>query len=161
MISPVPGTSPLDIDAAASGPFGETSALRALAYLQVATADALAGFEKMVEKAEPEFRPIAIKFRDLHASQLRELISLVVKAGGEADADGSFMATVNKMVIATRALFDEIDDDVMDSVRNGEEHVLSAFDGAIADPVDEATDARVQHLRGDLVALLSATSHID
>ena len=38
------------------------------------------------------------------------------------------MGTINETVVGLRAVFDEIDADVLSSIRNGEDHVLDAFD---------------------------------
>jgi hypothetical protein len=47
------------------------AALDAVEKLHGRTLDALAGFETMVEKAEPEFRPVAERFRALHEAHAK------------------------------------------------------------------------------------------
>lgn len=135
-------------------------ALKALTDLHTATLDALAGFETMVEKAEPEFRPVALQFRDLHANHAMELAELITHAGGAVDRDGSLMGTINKVVVSARAFFDEIDADVMQQIRSGEDHVLSKFDEAVESPVDASTDARVLAMRDEVKTLLSQTQDV-
>ena len=133
---------------------------RAIAALHIRTVDALAGYVKMVEKAEADFRSVADQFRALHALHAGRLERMLAAHGQTADVDGSFMATVNKTVIALRAFFDEIDADVMNSVRNGENHVLAAFDLALetAQPSDQV---QLREMRDELTDLLRKTSHLN
>lgn len=143
-------------------PHAAPDASDALLALQRRTVDALAGYVKMVEKAEPEFRPVAERFRALHDRHNAGLTAMLIRHGAEPDADGTFMGTVNKAVVSLRALFDEIDEDVMDSIRDGENHVLEAFDEAISAegmPPADVTDLR--NMRDELVMLLQDTRHLD
>jgi uncharacterized protein (TIGR02284 family) len=135
-------------------------AAEALATLHTRTVDALAGYETMVGKAEPEFRPVAESFRDLHARHAGRLEALVRAHGGTPDADGSFMSTVNRAVVSIRAFFDEIDDDAMDQVRSGERHVLDAFDEAIAADPHASHAAELEGMRRELAGLLQSTRGI-
>ncbi|MFN4173337.1 MAG: DUF2383 domain-containing protein [Pseudorhodobacter sp.] len=143
-------------------PHAAPDAHDALLSLQRRTADALAGYVTMVDKAEPAFRPVAERFRALHDRHNAALIRLLIDHGQEPDADGSFMGTVNKAVIGLRALFDDIDADVMDSIRRGENHVLEAFDEAIGaagmPPADVTT---LRDMRDELTVLLQDTRHLD
>ncbi len=133
-----------------------------LLALQRSTADALAGYVTMVEKAEPAFRPVVERFRALHDRHNTALSAILIRHGHEPDADGSFMGTVNKAVVSLRALFDEIDEDVMDSIRDGENHVLTAFDNALAAPGLPAADGvEVRAMRDELTLLLQDTRHLD
>lgn len=130
----------------------------ALQTLYTAHVDAKAGFDVMVDKAETDFLPVAKRFRDLHERQAGQIAMM---AGGTLrDTDGSFMSTVNKTVVSLRAFFDEIDDDVMDQVRSGEEHVLGASEEAqkLADGEDRDTLAR---MNAELKDLLDDTRHLD
>ncbi len=108
-----------------------------LAWLHTRTVDALAGYEMMADKAEPEFRAVAEEFRDLHRGHAAALAEMLVQAGRTPDTDGSFMATVNRAVVGLRALFDRIDADVLARIRSGEQHVLRAFDDAVAEATDD------------------------
>ncbi len=136
-------------------------ALDATERLHSRTLDVLAGYEKMVEKAEPAFRPVAERFRALHEAHAKALMSMLLVHGRTPDADGSLMASVNRAVVATRAFVDEIDEDVMGQVRNGERHVLAAFDDALAAGLAEPDRAQVAAMRGELAALLDETAHLD
>jgi hypothetical protein len=133
----------------------------ALATLHTRTVDALAGYEKMVEKAEPSFRPVAERFRTMHERHAGHIARMLAGYGVAADADGSFMGTVNKAVVTVRSWFDEIDEDVMDNVRSGEKSVLEAFDDAIAAPLAPSDVTGLRDLRDELALLLSDTAHLD
>lgn len=154
--------TPPEAEAAGDAPFAAPDATDALRRLQTRTADALAGYVKMVEKAEPEFRPVAERFLGLHDRHNAALSAMLIRHGDEPDADGSFMGTVNKAVVSMRALFDEIDEDVMDNIRDSEEHVLTALDDALAVTVMPPSDlTELRDMRDELTALLQETRHLD
>ncbi|WP_439524763.1 DUF2383 domain-containing protein [Marivita sp.] len=119
--------------------------------------DAKAGFDVMVDKAEPEFRDVATSFRDLHARHADRLSKLL---HGQVDEDGSLMGTVNKAVVSIRAFFDEIDEDVMDQVRRGENQVLAAFRDAETNCA-APHEAELIAMRAELEDLLDRTAHLD
>ena len=123
--------------------------------------DAKAGFEVMVDKAEPEFRPVPLKFRETHHQHAERTAAIVTALGGEPDSEGSFFGTVNRTVVSVRAMFDEIDEDVMDSVRDGEKHVLESFDEAIATLGTNRHRDEILAMRGEIEALLDETRHLD
>ncbi len=139
----------------------------ALIALHDRTVDSVKGHVKMVEKAEPAFRDIAEQFRALHARHAGDLARLLADLGVEAESDGTIMGTVNQAVVTFRAFFDDIDEDVMDQVRSGEDWVLKAFDAAIeeqqsaerlgADQVGIRPVAKLREMRAELVTLLDET----
>jgi hypothetical protein len=129
----------------------------ALANLHTRTLDALAGYDTMVEKAEPGFRPVAVRFRGVHARHAAAIAELLVREGREPDMDGSFMSAVNRAVVTMRAFLDAIDEDVMHQVRSGEQHVLNAFSDAIAASPD-GRNADLSDMRAELQAALDETS---
>jgi hypothetical protein len=133
----------------------------ALAELHTRTVDARAGFETMVSRAEPAFHPIAQRFCDLHGGHASRLAQMLVDFGRTPDADGSFMTTVNRTVVATRALVDEIDADGMDQVRSGEEHVTRAFDAGARRLAGTEHEVALREMRGELEALLRETAGLD
>jgi uncharacterized protein (TIGR02284 family) len=118
------------------------------------TLDALAGFDKMAEHAEPEFAPTVAMFRDLHQRHGDALTRVLADAGFPPEDDGSMMGTVNRIVVATRALFDEIDADVLAQVRSGEEHVLAAYDEALAARLPPAVHDELAAMRAELKQVL-------
>jgi uncharacterized protein (TIGR02284 family) len=132
------------------------AAADALTTLHRRTVDALTGYATMVEKAEPSFQHVAEAFRSLHARHADRLARMLADIGREADDDGSLMGTVNAAVVTLRAFFDEIDADVMHNIRDGEKHVLAAFDEAIAAPATPAIAADLKDMRGEVTALLQS-----
>jgi Domain of unknown function (DUF2383) len=133
----------------------------ALVTLHLRTVDALKGYVKMVEKAEPEFRPVAQRFHDLHARHASALSGKLAAMGVTFNPGGSLMATVNETVVGLRAFFDEIDEQVMSSIRNGEDHVLDAFDDVLTLDLSPQDAADVSAMRDELVALLDDTRDLD
>ncbi|MFZ5964525.1 DUF2383 domain-containing protein [Thalassococcus sp. BH17M4-6] len=122
------------------------------------TVDAHAGFETMTDKAEPDFRSVPLRFRELHHQHADRLASAMAALGGEPDREGGLMSTVNKAVVSVRALFDEIDDDVLDNIRDGEEHVLEALaEAEEALPAGRYRDD-VAAMQAELRALLDETA---
>ena len=140
---------------------GDTNAVHALTALHTRTVDALAGYEMMVEEAEPEFRDTAEAFRVLHARHADQVAGMLAHHGHATDADGSFMGSVNKAVVAMRAFFDEIDADVMSSISNGEDHVLKAFGDAIQYEAHPKHQQELLAMRDALNALLQRTRSLD
>ncbi|KNG95602.1 DUF2383 domain-containing protein [Pseudaestuariivita atlantica] len=100
----------------------------ALATLHARHVDAKAGFDVMVDRAKPGFKPVATRFRDFHAEQARAIAALLPEG---ARKDGSFMSTVNRTVVRLRDIFDELDEHVMKHIRSGEEWVHTAYLDAI------------------------------
>lgn len=139
---------------------GSEDFVDALVRLHNRTVDALAGYAKMVEKADASFKPVAEEFRALHATHAEQLVRLIAGYGREVDEDGTLMGSVNVAVVSLRALLDRIDSDVMDNIRSGEENVLTAFDEAIAAADDPALTTDLMHMRDELTALLDRTSSL-
>ncbi|MDR7125046.1 DUF2383 domain-containing protein [Pseudotabrizicola sp. 4114] len=161
MLTPTTAAMMLDTETGES-PEAAPDAADALLALQRRTADALAGYVTMVDKAEPAFRPVAERYRAIHDRHNAALTAMLIRQGVEPDADGSFMGTVNKAVVSLRALFDDIDSDVMDSIRNGENYVLEAFDDAIGSAGMPPADVTLlRDMRDELVVLLQDTRHLD
>lgn len=132
----------------------------ALVKLYDRSIDAAKGYVTMVEKAEPSFRDTAEQFRALHARQVDLLARLLADLGVDASPDGTMMGTVNKAVVTMRAFFDEIDADVMDQIRSGEDWVLKAFDAAITENQAHGFSTTLRELRDDLQKQIDATRHI-
>lgn len=131
-----------------------------LVALHRRTVDDISGFAAMVDRAEPDFRAVAQHFHDLHRRHAAALALILRERGVEPDADGSFMATVNKVVVGVRSLLDDIDGDVMHQVRSGEEWTLDAFDRAVAAMKDDPAEARLHEMRAELAELLAKTSDL-
>ena len=131
--------------------------LDAVSKLQKLSVDIERGFTKMVEKAEPAFQATAKRFLDLHSHHVGRLNNMVREMGGEPDADGSLMGSVNVAVVSVRAAFDTIDLGVMDLVRSGEDNVVSAFDRAIAAGLPQAHRGALTQMKSELTRLLDET----
>ena len=131
--------------------------LDTLIGLHTLSVDTLRGFQKMSEKAEPEFRPVVERFRALHTRHTARLDAMVREMGGVPDADGSFMGTVNRAVIGLRAVFDTIDAGVMDNIRSGEDRVLDAFDNAAQISLPQGHVQALTEMRAELSAVLADT----
>lgn len=130
----------------------------ALAAIYDRSVDSVKGFATMVEKAEPSFRATAARFRALHAGHVDRLAGLLAAKGMMLDADGTVMGTVNQAVIGFLAVFDDIEEGVMDQVRSGEDWVLKAFDAAIAEHPEAA--APLHAMRAELTNLLAETQDL-
>jgi len=128
----------------------------ALTDLHTRSVDTLAGYAKMVEKAEPGFRPVAEDFRALHARHADALARMLASEGVTPDDDGSLMGTINATVISVRSVFDDIDADLLTAIHNGEAHVLKAFDDVLAQLLEPADAHEVTAMRDALRALLAA-----
>jgi Domain of unknown function (DUF2383) len=132
----------------------------AVKHLHNLTIDALRGYDKMVEKAEPAFRPTVQQFHDLHARHDRHVKQLLSEMGHEVDDGGTFMGTINEAVVAIRAFVDEIDHDVMKQIRSGEDWVMQAFDTAIAEQRGSEVEAKLREMRFELSRLLTETQQV-
>jgi uncharacterized protein (TIGR02284 family) len=126
----------------------------ALITLHDQTRNALRGLEVMVEKAEPSFQDTVRKFHALHQRQAETFLQMLQAQGQEVDRDGTLMGAVNKVVVSVRAFFDEIDADTLQQIRSGEDHILKAFDAAIAEQ-GGATADMLRAMRADLTQLLA------
>ena len=132
--------------------------LESLINLHTLSVDTRRGFEKMVEKADPSFLPIAQRFVALHTRHVARLDVMVREMGAVPDAAGSVMGTLNRAVVALRAVFDAIDADVMVQIRQGEDAVLEAFDRAISTSLPQGHVQALTQMRTELSGLLDETS---
>ena len=140
-----------------AGDFGASDSLEALSKLHTLSVDTQRGFQKMVEKAEPEFLATAERFSALHGRHVARLDTMMREMGGLPDADGSFMGSVNVAVVTIRSVLDAIDMAVMDRVRSGEENVLADFDRAIAASLPQGHHAALVQMKTELTDLLHET----
>jgi uncharacterized protein (TIGR02284 family) len=144
-------------DADLPGGIGASESFDVLSKLHKLSVDTRRGFEKMVEKAEVEFRPTAELFSTLHGRHVARLDTMLRDMGGLPDEHGSFMGSVNVAVVSLRAVFDAIDMEVMDSVRSGEENVLAAFDRAIAASLPLGARETLTQMKAEVTELLDQT----
>jgi len=102
----------------------------ALQALMTRLVDAREGLDAMLDRADWNVEGILRKIREDHHEAIGEVSTLLVAEGAEPDTEGSMMSTVNKAVVSIRAIFDDIDDDALERVVDGEQNVLDAFDDA-------------------------------
>ena len=94
--------------------------------------DTIAGFDKVVEKAEPEFRLIAVDFKAMHTRHAAAVADMLVQDGHDPAQDGSVFGVVNRGLVEVRSWFDDIGINMMDALVQGEKHVLDGYEQAIA-----------------------------
>lgn len=146
---------PGGVRAATGGPSPRSDDERVrLADLYTCLIDTLQGYEKVVEKAEPEFVGTAEAFRVLHQGQAERVAAMLADLGHTTKEEGSFFGMVNRAVVEVRSWFDDIGHNVMDALVSGERNVLEAFDDAIVATTHPERLAILDQMRGDLVALL-------
>lgn len=109
--------------------------LGALATLQVQHVDAANGYKTGAEKADAQMRPILEKLVALHQQSAAEAASILIAHGGQPDPDGSWMSMVHETLMSIRGLFGKIDDDVIASIINGEERILSQIGSVLSQEI--------------------------
>lgn len=134
--------------------FGKTLALK------VAMDDAVEGYETMLEKAEPSFRPTVSALLAQHREASEAIDAQLRDRGVTVDEDGSFMGAVHKTVVTLRSAVDDPDRDWIPGILDGEARNLKKFDEAMAEAAgDAALHATLRRCRDALaqqVAMLSA-----
>ena len=128
-----------------------------VAAARTRTLDAGEGFAKMAEHAEPEFAPTVARYYELHLRHAERLTRILEDAGVSKDPDPSLMGTVNRLVVAARAVVDAINDDVLKQIRSGEQYVLDAYDDARDDSLPDEVRQCLSEMRAELQALLDET----
>lgn len=114
-----------------------------------------AWFEEMTDKAEPEFRHIALKFRGLHLEQCDRISATITALGGEPDRSGGLRAAVNRTSVSLRSMFEDIDGDMMAAIEDAEAQVLADFDAALSILGSSRYRDELEQMKGELVKLLS------
>jgi hypothetical protein len=149
-IAPHPNVDPMTPQESTDG----SGDVKAVQKALTRTIDALAGYDKMLPEAEPEVAPILRKLRETHHTHSQHLSAMIVALGGTPDGNGSIMGRVNKTVVSARAFFDEIDDDALERVIEGEEYVTDAFDEAAGALPEGRHRNEIVQLRAELEELL-------
>lgn len=134
-------------------PRGEDE-LQKLQDLHTLLIDTIAGYDKVLEKAEPEFVGIAEAFRGVHVTQAERVAALATAMGGETDDDGSFFGTVNRSVIEIRSWFDDIGHNILDALADGEQRVIDSIDAAIEASPSVERRGVLQQMRSEITLLL-------
>jgi hypothetical protein len=102
-----------------------------LAKVHTRVIDVIAGYEELVERAEPDLRPLATSMLELHRRHRTELDGLLAGRGHAADDEGSFMSLVQENVIRVRSWVDDMDTDLIPRIRKGEEQLVELYDDAV------------------------------
>ena len=147
-LQPVPSSELID---ASTSPKTDLSShcLDLLAETHTRVLDTIAGFEKVVEKAQPEFRPIADAFLAMHVRHEADLARTLLASNRDPAADGSIFSSVNRAAVEMTSWFEDVTDKIMDQIKTAELHILEAY-----------TDAKGA-CQGDEVNALIARHEVD
>lgn len=125
-----------------------------LTNLHILLTDTITGYDKVIEKAEPEFIEIAQAFRGVHVTQAEQVSNLLIAMGAEVDEDGSFFGLVNKTVITVRSWFDDISHNILDAIADGEKRVIEAIEDVIEASPSPERRGLLEQMRGEIKELL-------
>lgn len=119
--------------------------------------DVIRGYEELVERAEPDLKPLAQRMLALHQAHHHELHLILEERGHPPDDRGSFMSLVQENVIRVRSWFDDMDRDVIPRVKEGEEQLVELYDEAIeAGPAGDRDRVRLEAQRAALAQEIEA-----
>lgn len=140
-----------------------TDNLKELATLQVRHTDAANGYQKGVENADAEMKPMLESLVELHDRSAGEAADILKAHGGEPDDDGSWMSWVHETIMSVRGTFDDIDQDVIPGIIDGEQRILDQIGTVLSQDVwTEAERATIEAQRDRInSALASLREHED
>lgn len=152
-LQPVPSSELID---ASTGPKTDLSShcLDLLAETHTRVLDTIAGFEKVVEKAQPEFRPIAGAFLAMHVRHEADLTRTLSASNRDPAADGSIFGTVNSAAVEMKSWFEEVTDKIMDQIKSAEIHILEAYTDAKDACQDDEVNALIARHEVDIDKLM-------
>jgi hypothetical protein len=101
-----------------------------IAEVHTRVLDTLAGFEKVVEKAQPDFKPVAKAFLAMHLRHEAELANALSISSRDPSADGSVFGAINRAAVEIKSWFEDVTDKIMDQVKFAELHILDAYSDA-------------------------------
>ena len=125
-----------------------------LSDLYTRIVDTLAGYDKLMDKAEAEFLGVAGAFRNLHRIHRDRVAEMLHQLGHEPREGASLVGTVNRAAVEIRSWFDDLSHNVMDALVDGERQVLEAFQTAITASPSPERRGVLQQMHGELSALL-------
>lgn len=99
--------------------------------------DVLAGYETMLEKADPELVPMITSLHDLHKKHLVVLLNLLTERGESPEDIGSSMGSVHKFVATARDWIGSLDASSRQSILDGEKRVLESYGDALEQSQDD------------------------
>ena len=119
--------------------------------------DVIHGYEELVERAEPDLKPLAERMLALHRSHHGELHLMLEERGHPPDDRGSFMSLVQENVMRVRSWFDDMDRALVPRIREGEQSLIELYDEAIeAGPAGDRDRATLEAQRASLRAEVAA-----
>ncbi len=111
----------------------------ALRSLHASLIDAEKGYEEAIKDAEVgDIKVIFEDMRALHRRAHDEVHAMLLSKGQQPDELGSFMSLVHKTVISVRSALTGLDRSSLESFASGEEHIVSAYDKAIEENMQDA-----------------------
>ena len=116
--------------------------------------DTLTGYDKVVEKADPEFVGIAGEFRGLHQAQSERVLSMLLGLGSDPGSEGSMLGTVNSAVVEVRSWFDDLGHNVIGALVDGEKRLLEDFRAASAASPSIERRGMLDQMCGEIITLL-------
>ena len=152
-LQPVPSSEKID---APTGQRSELSGhcLDQLAELHTRVLDTIAGFKKVVEKAQPAFRPIADAFLAMHVRHEADLARTLLASNRDPAADGSVFGTVNRAAVEIKSWFEDVTDKIMDQIKSAEIHILEAYADAKGACQDDEVNALITRHEVDIDKLM-------
>ncbi|EIE49504.1 hypothetical protein AL036_01115 [Salipiger aestuarii] len=129
--------------------------LSVLQHLLSRSADCRAWFAEMADKAEPDFRFVALKFRGLHVEQSQRIAAIITALGGDPDGSEGFRAAISRTTVSLRSLFGDVDGDMMAAVEDAEAQVLGDFDAALSCLPPSPYRDELAQMKRELIALLA------
>lgn len=105
---------------------------QALHQVNSAILDVRAGYETLIERADPEILDVARGYDAIHLKHQGEIESRLA-ARGQGNDDGSIRGAVNRAATILRDMFGGLDADALSMLRQGEEMVLGVYDKALED----------------------------
>ncbi|WFE74331.1 DUF2383 domain-containing protein [Roseinatronobacter sp. S2] len=145
---------------ASASPNPDDDRIQLIGEVHTRVLDTIAGFEKVVERAEPEFKPVAETFLYMHRKHESELTAYLQKCGYAPENDGSFFGTVNKAVVEMRSWFEDVSENIMDRIIQGEKHVLEAYENAQSVGQTVEANAMLAKHMAELDAMMQKNAHV-
>ena len=104
----------------------------ALSDLTTAVADAIQGYEEMLNRAEDDLKPVVERLYKLHSEHAAQLYTFMNERGGEPGNAGSIMGTVQAAVATARSWFGMLDASALNTIIEGERRLIATY-GEAAD----------------------------
>jgi len=106
--------------------------LDALHQSHTATNDVLNGYDTMLDRAEPEIKPVLTDLAAMHRDHAAALKGRLHALGDDGEGDTSFRGTMNSLAVTMRDWVADLDEGSLDAVQRGEKALLDIYDDALA-----------------------------